>query len=191
MEKLCSKTHVRGHSATPEHAALALSLSLSLSIDAACPGVSLRTNQPRPTGVTGSSRINSKWCHLSSRFMCPHVHPCVPTFIHASPRTNPVVCFKNKRATQCKTMQDNARQCKTMQDNARRFRGWGTMLHTILKIQLWRSFAAKPMCKVTMRHQNMPRSLSLSLSLNRCSLSWGFSDDEAATSYGRNKIKSY
>ena len=80
-------------------------LSLSLSIDAACPGVSLRTNQPRPTGVTGSSRINSKWCHLSSSIMCPYVHPCVPTFIHASPRTNPVVCFKNKRARQCKTFQ--------------------------------------------------------------------------------------
>ena len=133
-----------------------LSLSLSLSIDAACPGVSLRTNQPRPTGVTGSSRINSKWCHLTSRFMCPYVHPCVPTFIHASPRTNPVLCFKAN-------VQHNARQCKTMQDNARRFRGWGTMLQTILEIQLWRSFAAKPMCKVTVRPQNMPLSLSLSI----------------------------
>ena len=33
--------------------------------------------------------------------------------------------------------------------------------------------------------QNIP------LSFNRCSLSWGFSDDEAAASYGFNRIKSY
>ena len=171
MEKLCSKTHVQGHSATPEHAAL----SLSLLIDAACPGVSLRTNQPRPTGVTGSSRINSKWCHLSSRFMCPHVHPCVPTFIHASPRTNPVVCFKNKRARQCKTFQRLGTYAAHTSQNT-----------TVEKL-----------CGKThvQGHNATPEyaalALSLSLSLNRCSLSWGFSDDEAATSYGRNKIKSY
>ena len=124
--------------------------------------------------------------------------PCLPSAVYNVPKyiIDCCVCMRvlsGKRISGLQVLERILLSASktTVQDNARHSRGWGTMLHTLLKIQLWRSFAAKPMCKVTMRHQNMPRSLSLSLSLNRCSLSWGFSDDEAATSYGRNKIKSY
>ena len=47
----------------------------SLSIIAACPQDSRSKRQP-PTRSAGSSHINSKWCRLSSWFMCPSVHPC-------------------------------------------------------------------------------------------------------------------
>ena len=94
------------------------------------------------------NRIKSYQVQMMSPVLLIHVSL---TFIHASPRTNPVVYAEH-----------------------------------IAQKKLWKSFATKSTtCKVTVRPQNMP------FSVNHCSLSSGFSVEEAAASYALNRIKSY
>ena len=94
------------------------------------------------------NRIKSYQVQMMSLVLLIHVSL---TFIHASPRTNPVVYAEH-----------------------------------IAQETLWKSFATKSTtCKVTVRPQNIP------FSVNHCSLSSGFSEEEAAASYALNRIKSY
>ena len=71
-----------------------------------------------PMASTGSSYIKSKWCHLSSWFICPYLRPrksskessslsrnCSHGAVRAIPRKTPVVCMTGKEMQDCKTMQ--------------------------------------------------------------------------------------
>ena len=118
------------------------------------------------------NRIKSYQVQMMSPVLLIHVSL---TFIHASPRTNPVV---RSRAKKCKT----AGQCQTCQ--ARRLRDYAE--HNAQKHR-WKSCATKlTMCKAGLCPENML------FSVNRCSLSWGSSaiseDEEGAASYALNRI---
>ena len=93
VEKFCNETyHVQGHSVTQ---------IMPFSFNLCCLSSGFSENEAAASyGLNRIKRIISS----PSDVTCP-LDSCVPMFIHASPRTNPVVCVR-ANMQDCKTMQD-------------------------------------------------------------------------------------